>query len=304
MKIGILGGTGLIGMELIPYWIKRGHSFRVFSRRNELPVELSQYPELELVTTTIPSSAQLDGLDALINLVGEPIAGVRWTEERKAMIRTSRVDFTRGLVARLRDCKNPPKIFFQGSAVGYYGMSDVKHEPYSESDQAGQDFLAQICVDWEKETLPLKEKGIKTIILRTGIVLSLKGGALQKMIPPFQFGIGGPIATGEQGMSWIHIGDFVSAALFLLNKKSAEGSYNIVSPIPCSNADFARELAGTMFRPSFFKIPSVAIQALFGEGAQVITAGQYVVPKRLLEEGYEFQFQNLGSALRNLLGKN
>ena len=213
MKIGILGGTGLIGSELIPYWIKRGHQFRVFSRRTELPNDLKQFSEIELVTTTIPTSQQLEGLDAMINLVGEPIAGVRWTNERKHLIRISRIDFTRGLVARIRDCKNPPKVFLQGSAVGYYGMSASRHAPYDETQVPGSDFLASICVDWEKEVEPLKEKGIRVIVLRTGIVLSPKGGALEKMIPPFQFGVGGPIATGEQGISWIHIGDFVSSTL-------------------------------------------------------------------------------------------
>ncbi len=303
MKIGILGGTGLIGSELIPYGIKRGYKFVVFSRRNQLPAELKQMEGIELVTTTIPSSAQLEGLDAIINLVGEPIAGVRWTVEKKHLIRTSRVEFTRGLVARIRDCKLPPKVFIQGSAIGYYGMSAIKHSPYDEAQIPGDDFLSTICVDWERETLALIEKQIRTVVLRTGIVLSPKGGALEKMLPPFLFGVGGPIATGEQGMSWIHIGDFISATFFLLNKKSADGPYNIVSPNPASNSDFSKELAKTLFRPSIFKIPSLAIQALYGEGAQVITEGQYVFPKRLLEEGYEFQFQNLGDALRNLLEK-
>jgi uncharacterized protein (TIGR01777 family) len=304
MKIGILGGTGLIGSELIPYGIKHGHHFRVFTRRTELPVDLNQFEEIELITTTIPSTAQLEGLDAVINLVGEPIAGVRWTLERKNLIRTSRVDFTRGLVARIRDCKNPPKVFIQGSAIGYYGMSSLRHVPYDEAQIPGTDFLSNICVDWEREILSLMEKGIRTIILRTGIVLSTKGGALEKMIPPFQFGLGGPISSGEQGMSWIHITDFVSALFFLLTKKTSDGPYNIVSPHPCSNEEFSRELAKTLFRPCIFKIPAIAIQALYGEGAQVITEGQYVTSKRLQEEGYEFQFQNLGQALRNLLLKN
>ncbi len=304
MKIGILGGTGLIGSELIPYGNKQGHHFRIFTRRTELPADLASLSGLELVTTTIPSSAQLDGLDAIINLVGEPIAGVRWTAERKNLIRTSRVDFTRGLVARIRDCKHPPKVFLQGSAIGYYGMSASKHPPFDEAHLPGEDFLSTICVDWERETLSLIEKGIRTIILRTGIVLSPKGGALEKMIPPFQFGVGGPISSGEQGMSWIHIWDFVSSTFYLLNKKSSDGPYNIVSPNPCSNEEFSKELAKALFRPCLFKIPSLAIQALYGEGAQVITEGQFVMPKRLIEEGYEFQFQNLGDALRNLLNKN
>lgn len=304
MKIGILGGTGLIGLELIAYAIKRGDTFRIFTRRKELPSELRAIPHLEMITTTIPTSHQLEGLDALINLVGEPIAGVRWTDERKNMIRTSRVDFTRGLVARIRDCKSPPKIILQGSAIGYYGMTGVQHPPYDESQKPGNDFLSQICIDWEKEVLCLKEKGIRTIILRTGIVLSLRGGALEKMMLPFQMGVGGSIGTGDQGISWIHIGDFISATLYLLNKPSSAGVYNIVSPNPCSNSVFSKTLAKALFRPSFFKIPTIAIQAVYGEGAQVITEGQYVIPKRLLEEGYTFQYPNLEEALINLLKRD
>lgn len=304
MKIGILGGTGLIGSELIPYWIKRGHHFRVFTRRTELPVHLQPYAQIECVTTTIPTSAQLEGLDVLINLVGEPIAGVRWTQERKDMIRTSRIDFTRGLVARIRDCKQPPKVMLQGSAIGYYGMSESYNEPYSESHAPGDDYLAKLCIEWEKEVEPLQEIGIRTIILRTGIVLSPKGGALEKMIPPFQFGVGGPIATGEQGMSWVHIADFVASAHYLVEKKSSQGAYNIVSPNPCNNHFFSKTLARVLFRPCIFKIPSIAIQGLYGEGSQVITEGQFVSPRRLLDEGYEFQYQNLEGALTNLLGKS
>ncbi len=301
MKIGILGGTGLIGKELIPYAMKRGHSFRIFSRKAELPKELRQLGNLEFIQTTLPTSAQLEGLDAVINLVGEPIAGVRWTDERKILIRTSRVEFTKGLVVRLKDCKQPPSVFIQASAVGYYGMSESEHTSFDESSPHGEDFLATVCVDWEKEMESLNEKGIRTLILRSGIVLSPKGGALEKMIPPFKMGVGGSIASGRQGMSWIHIADYVSAVLFLLNKGSSEGAYNIVSPAPCSNAEFSSSLAKTLFRPNLMKVPEFAIHVLYGDGALVITQGQYVVPKRLLEEGYEFQFQNLEEALRNLL---
>ncbi|GBF50804.1 nucleoside-diphosphate sugar epimerase [Leptospira ryugenii] len=304
MKIGILGGTGLIGTEIIRTGSAKGNSFRLFSRRDTVPPALQGIANLDLVTCTIPSSQQLEGLDALINLVGEPIAGVRWTEERKELIRTSRVEFTRGLVARIKDCKNPPSILLQSSAVGYYGMNPFRHPAYSEEQPAGEDFLAKICVDWERETDALSDRGIRVIKLRTGIVLSLKGGALEKMLPPFQMGVGGMIASGEQGMSWIHISDFVAATFYLLQRKSASGAFNIVAPNPTSNAEFSKTLAEVLFRPSFFKIPAFAIQALYGEGAQVVTLGQYVVPSHLTKEGYEFQFQNLKQALQNLLGKS
>ncbi|MBM9546555.1 TIGR01777 family oxidoreductase [Leptospira sp. 201903074] len=303
MKIGILGGTGLIGTSLIETAVRKGHRFRVFSRKTSLPPELSSYPELEFVSCLLPQTADLEGLDAIVNLVGEPIAGVRWTEERKRLIRISRVDFTRGLVARVLDLKSPPKVFINASAVGYYGMSEGTHPPFTENSKSGDDFLAKLCVDWENQTLQLKSIGIRSLVLRTGIVLSPKGGALEKMIPPFLMGVGGSIASGKQGMSWIHILDFISAMLHLMQLESAQGAYNLVSPFPVSNEEFSIVLAKTLRRPHFFKVPSFAIQALYGEGSVVVTKGQYVLPDRLLSTGYEFQFQNLEKALSNLLEK-
>ncbi|MGE8722714.1 TIGR01777 family oxidoreductase [Leptospira terpstrae] len=303
MKIGILGGTGLIGKSLIETAVRKGHRFRVFSRKPSLPPALSSFPELEFVSCILPQTADLEGLDAIINLVGEPIAGVRWTEERKRLIGISRVDFTRGLVARVLDLKSPPKVFINSSAVGYYGMSDGTHLPFTENSAPGEDFLAKLCVDWENQTNLLKSAGIRTLVLRTGIVLSPKGGALEKMVPPFLLGVGGSIASGKQGMSWIHILDFISAMLHLMQLESASGAYNLVSPFPVSNEEFSRVLAKTLHRPNIFKVPSFAIQALYGEGSVVVTKGQYVLPERLLSTGYEFQFQNLEKALSNLLEK-
>ncbi|TGM33724.1 TIGR01777 family oxidoreductase [Leptospira biflexa] len=304
MKIGILGGTGLIGKSLIQTAIQKGHRFRVFSRQTSLPKSLSSFPEIEFVTCLLPQSSDLENLDAIINLVGEPIAGVRWTEERKQLISTSRIEFTRGLVARIQDLKNPPKVFINASAVGYYGMSEIIHQSYTETSPPGDDFLAKLCVDWENQTNPLVQLGIRTILLRTGIVLSPKGGALEKMIPPFLLGVGGSIASGTQGMSWIHILDFINATLHLMTSSTSQGAYNLVSPNPTSNAEFSKKLAKTLNRPNLFKVPTFAIQALFGEGSVVVTKGQYVVPERLLQSGYEFQFQNLNEALSNLLEKN
>ncbi|MGV3667714.1 MAG: TIGR01777 family oxidoreductase [Leptospira bouyouniensis] len=304
MKIGILGGTGLIGKSFITTAVERGHRFRVFSRQKSLPKSLSSISDTEFVSCILPQSSDLEGLDAIMNLVGEPIAGVRWTEERKKLISTSRIEFTRGLVARIQDLKHPPKVFLNASAVGYYGMSENLHPSFTESSPPGDDFLAQLCVEWENQTKPLAQNGIRTILLRTGIVLSPNGGALEKMIPPFLMGVGGAIASGNQGMSWIHILDFVDATIHLMESEKASGAYNLVSPNPTNNTEFSKQLAKVLKRPNLFKVPSFAIQALFGEGSVVVTKGQYVVPERLLQSGYEFQFQNLNDALSNLLEKN
>ncbi|MDF3821364.1 TIGR01777 family oxidoreductase [Leptospira sp. 96542] len=303
-KIGILGGTGLIGKEWILSGIREGHRFRVFTRQENPPKELQGFPEIQFVTCTLPSTQDLEGLDVVINLVGEPIAGVRWTEERKKIIRTSRVDYSKGLIARLLETKKPPSVYMQASAVGYYGMSESYHEAYSESQTPGSDLLASLCVDWENQTHTLESKNIRTILLRTGIILSLHGGALEKMIPPFQMGVGGAIASGNQGMSWIHILDFIQASMYLIKNPEAKGAFNLVSPEPVSNAMFCTHLAKVLNRPNLFKVPEFVIQALYGDGSVVITKGQYVIPTKLLNLGYEFQFQNLNLALRNLLGKN
>lgn len=301
MKIGILGGTGLIGKEFVSFASQKGYSFRIFSRRNSLPKEFIGIPGIQFVSCSIPSSSELEGLDVILNLVGEPIAGVRWTEERKRLIETSRIEFTRGLVARVLETKNPPKIFLQASAVGFYGMREEEHPPFDEGTPPDDDYLAKICVGWEKQTEPLLEKNIRTIQLRTGIVLSLKGGALEKMVVPFKLGVGGAIASGKQGMSWVHISDFIAALVFLIESPKASGAYNITSPNPVSNEVFSSVLAKTLHRPSIFRVPAIAIQALFGEGSVVVTKGQYVLPKRLLAEGFRFQFSELPYALQNLL---
>ncbi|MCZ8341792.1 MAG: TIGR01777 family oxidoreductase [Leptospira sp.] len=304
MKIGILGGTGLIGKEFILYAVRRGHSFRVFSRRDKLPKEFTDISGIELVTCSIPNSSDLEGLDVVLNLVGEPIAGIRWTDERKKMIETSRVDFTRGLVARVSDTKNPPKLFLQASAVGYYGMTEESHIPFTESSPPAEDFLAKLCVDWEKQVDPIQEKKIRTVVLRTGIVLSPKGGALEKMLPPFRLGLGGAIASGKQGMSWIHIVDFLSALLYFMETPSTSGAYNLTAPNPVTNEEFSKVLAATLGRPNLFRVPSLAVQALFGEGSVVVTKGQFVVPEKLIQEGFVFQFPKLEYALNNLLKGN
>ncbi len=304
MKVGILGGTGLIGSKFIDLLLSKGHSVRLFSRSGKDPKKRPTNENFEIIQANLPETKDLENLDALVNLVGEPIAGIRWTDERKKLIRISRVDFTRGLVARLSSCKNPPTVMIQGSAVGYYGMTDQAHNPFSEEHSPAQDDLALICQDWESEVISLSAKKIRTVILRTGIVLSKEGGALAKMLLPFQMGVGGPIGTGEQGLSWIHETDMIEAMYFLLENPKLEGAFNLVSPSPTSNREFAKALGRALFRPAFLPTPVFAIQSLFGEGAKVVTHGQYVLPKRLLQADYKFKYTDLETAIRDLLKPN
>jgi len=296
-EIGVLGGTGLIGNHLTQTALAKGYKVRFFSRSGKGP----SHPNLEIIKAEVPSTDQLENLHAIVNLVGEPIAGVRWSEEKKIKIRESRVDFTKALVSQTMTCQNPPSVFLQGSAVGYYGMSEKEHSPFSEDHSPGNEYLADLCVDWEMETRALTFKKIRTVVIRTGIVLSKNGGALAKMLLPFQMGVGGPIGKGQQGMSWIHETDMTNALLYLIENNKAEGPFNLVGPNPISNRQFARAIGKVLSRPSFLPVPEFAMNALFGEGSVVVTQGQYVVPTKLLGLGYSFAFPEIEEALREIL---
>ncbi|TGK09846.1 TIGR01777 family protein [Leptospira selangorensis] len=303
MLIGITGGTGLIGSMLAIRLKAEGHRVRIFSRSGKLPPRLQRISEWDVRIGSLPTRADLEGVDVLINLAGEPIAGVRWTPEYKQRIRSSRVDFTKDLVARLISMGEfAPKTFFNSSAIGIYGSYDAGTPPFDEDSPIADDELGSLCKDWEEEALEAQQAGIRTILLRTGVVLTTEGGALATMLPAFKLFAGGPIGSGNQILSWIHIEDQLSAIMFLIRKEEAKGAFNLVSPEPLSNEQFSKVLAKTLGRPSFTRVPSFALSLALGEGAIVATHGQRVVPKRLQELGYKFRYPNLESALRNLLG--
>ncbi len=301
MKIAIVGGSGFIGRNLAKSLSSAGEEVFIFSRKNNLPPELASLPKIHLVSTSKPDAKDLEGLDALINLAGESVIGERWTDARKKLLRSSRVDFTKAILDELAKVKVKPKVFLQGSAIGFYGMYDSDRPIFSEEAKPGEDFLAKLCVDWETEALRAKELGIRTILIRTGIVLSPESGALQQMLLPFKMFVGGPLGNGKQYMSWIHISDMIGAIQFLINHPGAEGAFNFTSPNPCSNEIFSTVLGKVMGRPSFLKVPGFTLTALYGDGAEVILKGQNVIPKRLTEFNYQFQFPELKPALENLL---
>lgn len=301
MKIAIIGGSGFIGRNLAKELAKSTNEIFIFSRKNTLPSDLQGISNIQLVSSSKPNANQLEGMDIVVNLAGESVIGEKWTEKRKSELRSSRIDFTRDIVNEFVKMKVKPKIFLQGSAIGYYGMHEAANPIFSEDGQAGEDFLAKLCVDWENQALHAKDLGIRTILVRTGIVLSPESGALQQMLLPFKMFVGGPLGTGKQFMSWIHIQDMVKGIIFLINQTSAEGAFNFSAPSPVSNAEFSSILGNVMSRPSLFPVPSLAIKTLYGEGAEVILKGQNVVPTKLLNLGYSFAFPNLKSALENLL---
>ncbi|MCB1191496.1 MAG: TIGR01777 family protein [Leptospiraceae bacterium] len=302
MKVGILGGSGLIGKFLSLELAKRGDDIYIFSRQNKLPPKLNNVPGIYLITSKEPIESNLDGLDVVINLVGEPIVGSRWNESQKKAIQTSRTDFTKMLVEKLSYTNKKPKVLINGSAIGYYGLfEDGKVVNKEDSPPDPQDFLSNLCIEWENAALEAQKMGIRVVLIRTGIVLSTEGGALKQMLPAFQFFMGGPIASGKQYTSWIHINDMVNAILFLIDNQSCAGAYNITAPNPVSNETFSGILAKTLSRTNFFRVPKIALELIFGEGSIILIQGQNVVPQKLLDAGFQFQYNHLKDALKNLL---
>ncbi len=302
MKVGIVGGTGLIGRNLAFRLLEMGYSVRILSRFSNIPVLFQSKKNLEIVGENFPKSESLKHLDAIINLAGSPIAGVRWTKKVKEEIRTSRVNYTENLVSSISKIAGAlPKVLIQGSAIGYYGSYEYDTENFSEHSSSGKDFLSSLCVDWEKAAEPISKLGIRFVQVRTGVVLSPQGGALKSMLPSFRLGMGGTLGSGNQILSWIHIDDAVNAIICLLENSNLSGPFNLVAPSPVSNEIFSKTLAQILKRPAFFKVPATILKVLFEEGADVILKGQRVIPKKLQKSGFSFLYPELETALQNLL---
>jgi len=241
----------------------------------------------------------VSGFDAVIHLAGETIVG-RWTVAKKSKIRDSRVLGTGHLAEALAQAKSKPRVFVSSSAIGYYG--DRGDEILNEQSASGTGFLAEVCRDWEAATQAATKAGIRTVQIRTGVVLSPKGGALRKMLTPFKLGVGGKIGTGRQWMSWIDIQDMVGAILHILNTDSLQGPVNLVGSNPVTNSEFTKTLGGVLSRPTVFPMPAFAVKLAFGEmGETVLLGSQKVTPIRLTESGYAFQFSDLRGSLEHLL---
>jgi uncharacterized protein (TIGR01777 family) len=278
MTVSVTGASGFIGSRLTQRLQAEGHTTRAISLRAKV------------------SSQDLAGCDAVVNLAGENIAQ-RWTTAAKRSIRESRVNGTRALVAAMRE--NPPRVLVSASAVGYYGSRG--DETLTEISEAGSDFLAQICQEWEREAREAEKLGARVALLRFGMVLGGEGGALPRMLPPFKLGVGGRLGSGSQWMPWIHIADLCDLILFALREPAVSGALNATSPNPVINADFTRALAGVLHRPALFHVPAFALKTILGEMAQVLLASQRAVPDRVLHAGFVFQHPEIGAALRDLL---
>ncbi len=296
MKILISGSHGLVGTALIKSLETRGHDvFRLVRYGPTSDREIEWSPDRYSIALS-----RIEGFDAVVNLAGESIAEGRWTDEKKRRIRESRVKGTKLLGDALANLTNSPKTFICASAIGYYGNRG--DETLTESSSPGDDFLAQVCREWEEATALATEKGIRVVNTRFGIILDHEGGALAKMLPPFLMGVGGKIGDGKQWMSWIALEDVIGGLEFALANDSVRGPVNFVAPNPVTNAEFTKALGKALSRPTFFPIPAFGVRLLFGEmGEALLLAGQRVAPQRLLAEGYQFRFSQLDAALFSVL---
>lgn len=299
MKVLITGASGLVGSALVPLLTAGGHTVARLVRSQPRPgaAEIQWDPEVGIRET-----ASLDGVDAIVHLSGENIAGGRWTAERKAKIRDSRVKGTRTLCEALARLAHPPKVLVSASAIGFYG--DRGDEILREESAPGAGFLAEVCRAWEEATAPAAQKGIRVVLLRIGVVLSPAGGALAKMLFPFKLGVGGIIGSGQQYMSWIGLDDTVGAIHHALAQGTVQGPVNAVAPYPVTNREFTKALGRVLGRPTLFPLPAFAARLVFGEMADaLLLASTRVEPARLVAAHYAFRHPNLEGALRHLLEK-
>ncbi|MCC6623311.1 MAG: TIGR01777 family protein [Deltaproteobacteria bacterium] len=299
--IVVSGASGLIGRALCGALAAAGHRVvRLVRGRDAGPDELRWQPEAGALDLT-PLAG--DGPLGAVHLAGEGVGDGRWTPARKAAIRGSRVDGTRTLVRALLELGTRPAVLVSSSAVGYYG-ADRGDTALPEDASPGNDFLAEVCQAWEAETEPARAAGIRVVTMRTGVVLSPDGGALQKLLTPFKLGVGGKVGGGRQWMPWVALSDVVEAYRFALAHGALAGPTNLAAPHPVTQAELARTLARVLGRPAFMPLPGFMVKTLFGEmGASLLLGGQRAVPGRLLAAGFTFRHPDLEAALRHILGR-
>ena len=293
MKVTITGASGLIGSRLVERLRARGDEVTTLSRSPSSPGAVRWMPEQE----PAPVEA-LSGHDAVIHLAGENVAQ-RWSDDAKHRIRASRELGTRNLVAGIEAAEERPRVLVSSSAVGYYGPHG--DERLDEDTPPGDDFLAEICVIWEREAERAAELGLRVVCVRTGVVLAKGGGALEKMLPFFKLGVGGPVAGGDQYMPWIHVDDVIGIYLAALDGDAWSGAVNASAPTPVTNKAFSKALGRALHRPAFAPVPGLAVHVLYGEMAEIVTKGQNAVPRRTTELGYRHAHTDLDEALRSAL---
>jgi uncharacterized protein (TIGR01777 family) len=297
MNILITGGTGFIGSALTKSLVEQGHAVTVLSRSPDKVAKICGAG-----VNALGSLSQLkaeDSFQVIINLAGAPIVDARWSEDRKQLIRNSRIGLTDHLITCIDRMKVKPELLISGSAIGYYG--DQGDTVLTEQSTPYEDFSQQLCTDWEAAAKQAEQFGVRVCLIRTGLVIADGGGFLQRMLPPFRFGLGGRLGDGRQWMSWIQRRDWISIAQAMIADSSMHGAYNATAPNPVTNAEFTRILAQCLKRPTLLPIPAWLLKILLGEMSQLVLGSQRVMPERLLAQGFKFQYDDLTAALNEVL---
>jgi hypothetical protein len=298
MKILISGASGLVGTHLIPTLKEKNHEIFRLVRKTPKTTDEIQWDADRGFSES--EHAKLENFDAVVHLAGDNVASENWSDEKKRKIRDSRVNGTRVLVDALKSLQNPPKTFISASATGFYG--DRKDEVLTEDSAKGVGFLPEVCAAWEAESAKAENFGARAVMPRIGVVLAKDGGALEKMLTPFKFGVGGRVGSGRQWMSWIALEDLIRIIHFALENTELRGVVNATAPNPVTNEEFTQTFGKVLNRPTILPAPEFAIKLMFGEmGETLLLQGCRVVPKRLTENGFEFKFPHLEPALKAAL---
>jgi uncharacterized protein len=301
VKILVTGGTGFIGRHLAGALLARGDSVRLPTRSPRS----AEVPEGAEVVAWDPDASDwydmVDGQDAVVHLAGEPVVGVRWTDSVKAEVEASRVRSTERLVEAMWRAKERPKVFISGSGVGYYGHRG--DAPLDEQSEGGGDFLALVCKHWEAAAQKAEDLGIRVVRTRFGVVFGRGGGALSEMVKPFKAFVGGPIGSGRQVVSWVHMEDVVGILVRALGDPALQGAINVTAPSPVTNGELSRALGEVLGRPSFVRVPEFALRLRFGEGADPLLTGQRALPKVMQDAGYVWVYPEARAALVEALGR-
>ncbi len=279
MKIAISGASGFVGSFLCEYFSKKG----------------DEITKIGIKDFDGDLASKLDGAELVINLAGAPIIG-RWSEGYKKILVSSRLDTTNKLVGAMCGMDKKPKAFFSASAVGYYDEGENDEYNYKKAN----DFLGKLCEEWEAKAKAVESCGVRCVNMRFGIVIGKGGGALSQMLPIFKAGLGGKIGSGKQGFSWIHLKDLARAIEFLY-EKGVSGAYNFTAPHPTTNSGLTKALGAALNRPTIFPVPEFALRLIYSEGAKVLTSGQKVYPKKLLEAGFDFEFEDIETAVKDAI---
>lgn len=296
MNILMTGGTGFIGRALVNSLLKEGHKVTVLSRT---PDSVNKIIGNKLTTlSNLDQLSSEDSFQVIINLAGAPIFDNHWSETRKKVIRDSRIKLTEQLLAYIERAGVKPELLISGSAIGYYG--DQGNSVLNEASPVHPDFSQRLCADWESTAQQAERFGVRVCLIRTGLVLAYDGGLLQRMLRPFNLGLGGTLGNGQQWMSWIHRDDWISIAKTMINNQTMQGAYNATAPHPVTNSAFTKILAQHLKRPALLPLPAWLLKLLLGERSDLVLASQRVLPERLLAEGFSFQYPELLSALTEI----